>query len=160
MTDFVLTRPLGNSSRVRQLIADAALRCRTLLRPLILAPVRPQRVNRRLGAWFGSALALGLFGAVSLLGMDLAPAYAWFYQQAEEFMVNAFPASELAIRLTVNALRAFYLIYLAASIIGAVKAAQNDEDWQTVARTPLIVTVAVVVGDALTTLIIPAAATP
>ena len=53
-----------------------------------------------------------------------------------------------------NVLRALYLLYIAVALIGVVNAVRKDEDWQTVARTPLLVVVAVTIADVLTGFII------
>lgn len=51
-------------------------------------------------------------------------------------------------------LRAIFLLYIAISLIGVVNAVRKDEDWQSVARTPLLVVIAVVVADVLTGFVI------
>ena len=58
-----------------------------------------------------------------------------------------------AIALFFNVLRALFLLYLGISLVRIVNAARNDEDWQNLARTPLIISVTIVVGDILTGLI-------
>ena len=51
-------------------------------------------------------------------------------------------------------LRAIFLLYIAISLIGVGNAVRKDEDWQSVARTPLLVVIAVVVADVLTGFVI------
>ena len=56
--------------------------------------------------------------------------------------------------LVFNVLRAVYLLYIAVSLIGVINAVRKDEDWQSIARTPLLVVVAVTIADVLTGFII------
>ena len=51
-------------------------------------------------------------------------------------------------------LRAIYLLYIAVSLIGVINAVRKDEDWQSIARVPLLVVVAVTVADVLTGFVI------
>ena len=51
-------------------------------------------------------------------------------------------------------LRGLFLIYLGIALVRIVQAARNDEDWQILARTPIIVAVTVVIGDILAGLIV------
>jgi hypothetical protein len=53
-----------------------------------------------------------------------------------------------------NVLRALYLLYIAVALIGVINAVRKDEDWQVVARTPLLVVIAVTIADVLTSFII------
>lgn len=52
-----------------------------------------------------------------------------------------------------NVLRGLFLLYVGISLVRVINSARNDEDWQTIARTPLIIIIAVTAGDILTTLI-------
>jgi len=58
-----------------------------------------------------------------------------------------------AIPLVFNVLRGLFLLYVAISLVKVINAARQDEDWATIARTPLIIIIAVTAGDILTTLI-------
>jgi hypothetical protein len=69
-------------------------------------------------------------------------------------MQGVFPQGGNAIPLVFNVLRGLFLLYLAISIVQVVQAGRNDEDWKTLARTPLIILIAVVLGDVLTGFII------
>lgn len=99
-------------------------------------------------------------------GFGLAePAGAVFYQKAQNFFCTGLTStdSEAAavkqgVSVTFNALRAFFLIYIAVSLIRVVNAVREDEDWQTLARTPILATMIVTVGDLLTSFFIPAGA--
>jgi hypothetical protein len=51
-------------------------------------------------------------------------------------------------------LRAIYLLYIAISLVGVINAVRKDEDWQSIARTPLLVVVAVTIADVLTGFVI------
>ncbi len=87
------------------------------------------------------------------------PAAAQFFGRAESFFKNNFQGAEgggaqAAVSLIFNVLRAIYLLYIAVSLIGVINAVRKDEDWQSIARTPLLVVVAVTIADVLTGFII------
>ena len=50
-------------------------------------------------------------------------------------------------------IRAIFILYIITSIVKVVNAAREDEDWKQLARTPLIVVIAIVVGDSLVGLV-------
>ncbi|MEC4815690.1 MAG: hypothetical protein SAK29_20805 [Scytonema sp. PMC 1069.18] len=83
-------------------------------------------------------------------------AAAQFFGKAEQFFKTSFNnnGADTAVSLVFNILRAFYLLYIAASLVGVINAVRKDEDWQVVARTPLLVVVAVTIADVLTNFII------
>ena len=90
-----------------------------------------------------------------------APVYAQFFGRAEDFFRNTLTQgtgnsnnSQPAVSLIFNVLRAIYLLYIAVSLIGVINAVRKDEDWQTIARVPLLVVVAVTVADVLTGFVI------
>ncbi|MEH2375620.1 hypothetical protein [Nostoc sp.] len=96
---------------------------------------------------------------LSLYWLDwfAAPAQAQFFGKAEDFFKNSFRGSatnggdsNTPISLIFNVLRAIYLLYIAISLVGVINAVRKDEDWQSIARTPLLVVVAVTVADVLT----------
>ncbi len=90
-----------------------------------------------------------------------APVYAQFFGRAEDFFRNTLTQgtgnsnnSQPAVSLIFNVLRAIYLLYIAVSLIGVINAVRKDEDWQSIARVPLLVVVAVTVADVLTGFVI------
>ncbi|MGF2015691.1 MAG: hypothetical protein RMX25_029950, partial [Nostoc sp. DedVER01b] len=90
-----------------------------------------------------------------------APAEAQFFKKAEDFFQNTLTSgssngsnTQLAVGLVFNVLRALYLLYIAVALIGVVNAVRKDEDWQNIARTPLLVVVAVTIADVLTGFVI------
>ena len=95
-------------------------------------------------------LGLGLFWLVTLLAY---PAQAQFFGGAENWMSTTFGEAGDAIPLVFNVLRGLFLLYVGISLVRVINSARNDEDWQTIARTPLIIIIAVTAGDILTTLI-------
>ena len=89
------------------------------------------------------------------------PAQAQFFKKAEDFFqynltqdLEGSGNTQAAVSLVFNVLRAIYLLYIAISLVGVVNAVRKDEDWQTVARIPLLVVVAVTVADVLTGFIV------
>ncbi|MEA5502998.1 hypothetical protein VB735_07750 [Halotia wernerae UHCC 0503] len=100
---------------------------------------------------------------LSLFWLDYlaAPAQAQFFKRAEDFFRNnltqgatADSGSQAAVSLIFNVLRGIYLLYIAISLIGVINAVRKDEDWQSIARVPLLVVIAVTVADVLTGFVI------
>ncbi|MBE9050827.1 hypothetical protein IQ243_10450 [Nostocales cyanobacterium LEGE 11386] len=90
-----------------------------------------------------------------------SPAHAQFFGKAEDFFRNTLTQgtssnsnTQTAVSLIFNVLRAIYLLYIAVSLIGVINAVRKDEDWQSIARVPLLVVVAVTVADVLTGFVI------
>ncbi|MBF2013639.1 MAG: hypothetical protein IGS23_00090 [Rivularia sp. T60_A2020_040] len=98
--------------------------------------------------------ALTVLGTFLLLGALSTPAQAQFFQNAETWMSGQFTGADEAIVLSFNVLRGLFILYLGISLVKVIQAARNDEDWQNLARTPMIILIAVTVGDILTNLII------
>jgi hypothetical protein len=82
------------------------------------------------------------------------PASAQFFGQAEEWMVGQFPEGGEVIPLIFNVLRGLFVLYLGISLVKVVQAARQDEDWQNLARTPLIILIAITMGDLLSQFIV------
>ncbi len=82
------------------------------------------------------------------------PASAQFFQGAEDWMTEQFSGTGEAIPLVFNVLRGLFLLYLGISLVKVIQAARQDEDWQNLARTPMIILIAMTVGDILAALII------
>ncbi|MBW4586909.1 hypothetical protein G7B40_024050 [Aetokthonos hydrillicola Thurmond2011] len=104
---------------------------------------------------------LAVAAILSLFWLDYFadPAQAQFFKRAEDFFKNNLSQggggnSSAAVSLVFNVLRAVYLLYIAVSLIGVINAVRKDEDWQSIARTPLLVVVAVTIADVLTAFII------
>lgn len=113
--------------------------------------------------WVRLLQILALAIALSLFWLDYFayPAEAQFFKRAEDFFKNDLTQgattngnTQAAISLVFNVLRAIYLLYIAISLIGVINAVRKDEDWQSVARTPLLVVVAVTIADVLTGFVI------
>ena len=100
-------------------------------------------------------LGFTLLGTIFLLDLTTAPAQAQFLNNAQQWMQGAFPNIDATIvELVFNVLRALFLLYLAISLVRIINAARQDEDWQQLARTPLIILITVVMGDILTGFIV------
>jgi hypothetical protein len=93
-----------------------------------------------------------------------SPAQAQFFGEAEKFFKKTLANNEgstanndggnAAVSLIFNILRALFLLYIAISLVGVINAVRKDEDWQSIARTPLLVVVAVTIADVLTRFVI------
>ncbi|MDX2096731.1 MAG: hypothetical protein SFW36_03060 [Leptolyngbyaceae cyanobacterium bins.59] len=105
---------------------------------------------------FQGLLCAGLTGLL-LLDSASMPAQAQFMGKAQNFFedfTRQAGVDKAVTDLVFNTLRGLFLLYLGIALIRVVQAARNDEDWQTLARTPLIIVVAVVVADVLTGFIV------
>ncbi|HYX15807.1 MAG TPA: hypothetical protein VE944_15850 [Nostoc sp.] len=131
-----------------------------------LIAVITQQIGQQVNLPRRSLIILQILAAaviLSLYWLDwfAAPAQAQFFGEAERFFKRnlggaqtAGGGSEAAISLIFNVLRAIYLLYIAISLVGVINAVRKDEDWQSIARTPLLVVVAVTVADVLTRFVI------
>ena len=95
-----------------------------------------------------------ILGTFFLLDALSTPAQAQFFQNAETWMTGQFTGAGEAIPLVFNVLRGLFLIYLGISLVKVIQASRQDEDWQNLARTPMIILIAVTMGDILANLII------
>ncbi|MDZ8238500.1 MAG: hypothetical protein RMZ69_15185 [Nostoc sp. ChiQUE01a] len=109
------------------------------------------KLNRRYKFTTPALLMLGTFSFLNALS---TPAQAQFFQNAQTWMTSNFSGAGQAIPLIFNVLRGLFLIYLGISLVRVIQAAQQDEDWQNLARTPMIILIAVTMGDILANLII------
>ncbi|NEO70488.1 hypothetical protein [Moorena sp. SIO3H5] len=106
-----------------------------------------QRLVRKYG--LGACLFLFTF-LWFMLDFTAAPAHAQFFQVAEDWLTSAIPEVDAElVSLVFNVLRALFLIYLGISLVKVVNAAQQDDDWKTLARTPIIILIVVTLGDLL-----------
>lgn len=141
---------------------DAVLHGPALLSTIVLAGCAslfwrkrfaPGRASRQLTLTPKLAVA-GLLGLFFLATLLATPAQAQFFGTAETWLQSNFgSAAGDAIPLVFNVLRGLFLLYVGVSLIRVVNSARHDEDWQTIARTPLIVVIAVTAADILTGLI-------
>lgn len=112
----------------------------------------------------GAVLFL-VMATIWFLTLSAAPAHAQFFVNTEQWLRQSFPIGGEGgagaggaggtdiYALVFNTLRAIFVLYLAISLVRVIAAARNDEDWQNLARTPLIILVVVTLGDILATLI-------
>ena len=80
-------------------------------------------------------------------------AHALFFGAAETFFQSTFPTAAAVTPMVFGVLRAIFLLYIAISLIRVINGVRQDEDWQTIARAPLMVAMSVAVADILTTLV-------
>ncbi|WP_414526591.1 hypothetical protein [Nodularia chucula] len=106
-------------------------------------------------------LAISVILSIFWLDYFALAAHAQFFGRAENFFRNTLTQDaggdangQTAVSLIFNVLRAIYLLYIAVSLIGVINAVRKDEDWQSIARIPLLVVVAVTVADVLTGFVI------
>jgi hypothetical protein len=110
---------------------------------------------------FNSTLIFGT-GVGFLIGMSfmmsVEPAHAQFFQSTETWLTSKFnigggTGGGSAVSIVFNVLRAIFVIYLGISLVRVIQSARNDDDWQQLARIPLILVVTVTLGDILAKLI-------
>jgi hypothetical protein len=104
-------------------------------------------------------LTLG-FGGGAWLSAAL-PSHALFFQAAEQYVQQIFQVQGAGganvtsfIPLIFGTLRIIFVIYIGIALVRVINAFRNDEDWTTAARIPLIVLLCIVMGDALSSLIV------
>ena len=95
------------------------------------------------GAWLSAAM----------------PSNAAFFVQAENYLRQILSVGQASgvntlIPLLFGTLRVIFIIYIGIALVRVVNSFRNDEDWVTAVRIPLIVVLCVVIGDALSTLIV------
>lgn len=99
-------------------------------------------------------LVAGLIFGGSLWMSQTSPVFAQFFQGAEDFFNTTFPDAGEVVPVVFGVIRALFLIYIAVALVRVVQAARNDDDWQQMARQPIIIVMAVVLGDVLTGLVV------
>jgi len=94
-------------------------------------------------------VALVVVGTVLLGGMH--PADAQFFVKTQQWMETSSGLNfdKSISGLIFNTLRLVFVIYLGISLVKVVQSAREGDDWQTLARTPAIILLAVSLGDAL-----------
>lgn len=94
-------------------------------------------------------IALGFLIGLLLI-FTVEPAQAQFFNRTQTWMTGAIPGIDTGlVALIFNVLRALFVIYLGIGLVKVIQSARNDDDWQQMARTPLILVVTVTMGDIL-----------
>ena len=89
-----------------------------------------------------------------LLIFIIEPAQAQFFNKTQTWLGGAIPGIDASlVALIFNVLRALFVIYLGIGLVKVIQSARNDDDWQQLARTPLILVVTVTMGDILAAVI-------
>ena len=94
-----------------------------------------------------------------VLEVSLAPAHGQFMNNAQDWMnrnLNSQNDAQIktAIDLIFNVLRGIFIVYIASEVIKIINSRDENDDWKQMAKKPLIVLMAVVVGDTLIGIII------
>lgn len=113
-----------------------------------LNKVGGSKLNLRLATIAGVAITGGLG-----LHLYTSSAQALFFQEAENFLSTTFDLSGTAVATIFNVFRAVYVIYLIYSAISIWTAYNRDEEWQSVAKAPIVIFVGGTLIDAVTTII-------
>jgi len=89
-----------------------------------------------------------------LLIFTIEPAQAQFFNKTQTWLGGAIPGINASlVALIFNVLRALFVIYLGIGLVKVIQSARNDDDWQQLVRTPLILVVTVTMGDILAAVI-------
>ena len=93
-----------------------------------------------------------------LLEVGLTPAHGQFLNNAQTWMNTSLNQQgnaqiQNAIDLIFNVLRGMFVIYIASEIVKIVNSRDEDGDWKAMAKKPLIVLLALVIGDLLVGLV-------
>jgi len=117
-----------------------------------------EKIQRKYGVNLYAVL-FAMLAVICVLDFAAAPANAQFFNNAQTWMTGIFgnqgnAQTQAVIVLFFNVLRGLFLLYLGINIIRVINAARNDEDWQNLARTPLIIVLAIFVADLVTGLIV------
>ena len=135
----------------------------------IPALIYPHAVNRlylcfnrfcRQQGWSAPALlglAFGIMIAAAFFVGQVPSANAAFYQNVENWLnTTVLKDQKDLVSLIVNVLRALFVVYIGIAVVSVVQKIQQQDDWQTAVRIPLVVVLAASMGDVLANLIIPA----
>jgi hypothetical protein len=125
-----------------------------ILRRAARKDVVASRILKKMGTPRACRLVLGLLFGSSLWMSQTNPLFAQFFQVAEDFFTTTFPDAGDVVPLVFGVIRALFLLYIAVSLVRVIQSARNDDDWQQLARAPMIIVMAVVIGDVLATLVI------
>jgi hypothetical protein len=166
---FILIETIPMMVACGVLVSVISLKSPVLLFCLLmgsLIAIITQRIGQQLEIPKRKLIIVQIIAVVTLLSIFwldyfAAPAQAQFFKKAEDFFQNTLTSgsntnsnTQAAVGLVFNVLRALYLLYIAVALIGVVNAVRKDEDWQNIARTPLLVVVAVTIADVLTGFVI------
>jgi hypothetical protein len=107
-------------------------------------------------------LLLPIAGVEVLHSLDVLlvpPAEAAFFSAAQTWLGTALAGATgssntaAVLGIIFNVLRGMFLLFVAYALVQVIRSAQNGEDWQSTARTPLIVIMSMAVGDLITTML-------
>lgn len=125
-----------------------------ILRQAAKKDVLASRILQKVGNRRAIVVIMGLLFGSGLWMNQASPMYAQFFQVAEDFFTTTFPDAGDVVPLVFGVIRALFLLYIAVSLVRVIQSARNDDDWQQLARAPMIIVMAVVIGDVLATLVI------
>ncbi|MEM9807774.1 MAG: hypothetical protein AAF959_21110 [Cyanobacteria bacterium P01_D01_bin.56] len=119
-----------------------------------------QRIVDKIGQRRYFRVLAGLLFGIALWISQTNPVFAQFFQGAEDFFNTTFPGTDTVTPIVFGVIRAIFLIYIAVSLVRVIQAGRNDDDWQQMARAPVIIVLAVILGDVLTGLVVGTGAGP
>ncbi|HEY9824222.1 MAG TPA: hypothetical protein V6D19_02155 [Stenomitos sp.] len=129
--------------------------------PVIIAAIRWNETKRLLNL-FGRIPAASqtlILGTITLLGVChffVMPAEAVFLDKACGLLSSVFSsagASVDPVKITINVIRAMFIIYIAIALIQVFNNLSRDEDWQTAVRAPILAILVIVIVDVISSLV-------
>jgi hypothetical protein len=99
----------------------------------------------RVSRFPGILLVAGL--ALYFVSFIATPAQAQFLNQTQSWMVSVFPQAQAFAPIIFNAIRLLLVLFIIFKAFQAVQAARNDEEWQNLVKTPLVIIVLVAITD-------------
>ncbi len=139
----------GMTIRILKAIIHSNSICRTVWQWLL----KKAHLSESQIPWMAAGFAGGAW-----LSLEM-PASAAFFVQAEEYLKKILAVGQASgvntlVPLLFGTLRVIFIIYIGIALVRVINSFRNDEDWVTAARIPLIVVLCIVIGDALSTLIV------
>jgi hypothetical protein len=101
-----------------------------------------------------------LIGTIALLSIGyffVMPADAVFLDKACGLLNTVFSSSGATVnpvQITINIIRAMFIIYLAIALIQVFNSMRQDEDWQMAVRAPVLAVLVIVIVDVISTLVV------
>lgn len=97
-----------------------------------------------------------IIGLLLAFFFDVRPSHAQFLGQAEGYFSSTLgESSSIVVGLIFFALRSVFIYYVGAGLVETIRHARTGEsDWAETARKPVVAIVIVVVGDAISLLVI------
>ncbi|MGB8700190.1 MAG: hypothetical protein WCD18_12300 [Thermosynechococcaceae cyanobacterium] len=102
-------------------------------------------------------LLAGIILLASIGYFFVMPADAVFLDKACGLLDSVFKSSGASVNpvvITINIIRAMFILYLAIALIQVFNSMRQDEDWQMAVRAPVLAVLVIVIVDVISTLVV------